>query len=66
MKNYEIVWKCNEWAHYEKLEDKYRKVYTSLFKQCKNLVDLVNRLHTFLSTFFDNGFYPEIISITEV
>ena len=65
MKDYFVVWKCNKWSHYEKLEDKYREVYTSYFKTCENLVDLVNRVHNFLAK-FDNGFYPEIISITEV
>lgn len=65
MKDYIVVWKCNKWGHYEKLEDKYREVSTSHFKQCKNLVDLFNRMLPFLAK-FDNGFYPEIISITEV
>ena len=65
MKNYEIVWKYNKWEHYEKIEDKYRETCTSYFKGCENLVDLFNRLHSFLSK-FDNGFYPEIISITKV
>lgn len=65
MKDYEVVWKCNKWGHYEALEDKYRDVYTSYFKSCENLVVLVNRVHILLSK-YDNGFYPEIISITEV
>lgn len=65
MKNYEVVWKCNKWEHYEKLEDKYRETFTSYFKGCENLIDLFNRMIPFLAK-FDNGFYPEIISITEV
>ena len=65
MKDYLVVWKCNKWEHYEKLEDKYRETYTAYFKGCENLVDLFNRMHHFLAK-FDNGFYPEISSITEV
>lgn len=65
MKDYVVVWKCNKWEHYEKLDDKYREASTSHFEQCKNLVDLFNRMLHFLAK-IDEGFYPEIISITEV
>ena len=65
MKNYEVVWKYNKWEHYEKLDDKYRETFTSYFEKCENLVDLFNKMIPFLAK-FDNGFYPEINSITEV
>ena len=65
MKNYVIVWKCNKWQHYEKLEDKYRETFSTYFKGCENLTDLFNRMIHFLAK-FENGFYLEISSITEV
>ena len=65
MKNYEIVFKYNKWEHFEKLWDKYRETNTEYFMECENLIDLFNKLHSFLSK-FDDGLYPEIISITEV
>lgn len=65
MKDYVVVWECNKFCSHYKLDNKYRKLNESKFDNCHNLAVLFNRINHFLEI-FENGFFPEVISIREV
>ena len=65
MKNYIVVWECNKFACTTKLDIDCRELHESTFNGCYHLADLFNRVGKFMKT-FENGFYPEVISIDEI
>ena len=65
MKDYIVVWECNKFAYHSKLDNEFRKINESKFNGCYHLADLFNRINDFLKI-FENGFFPEVISIKEV
>lgn len=64
MKNYIVLWECNNWASFNKLDAKYRESIESKFNSCCNLADLFNRINKHLEI-LGKDFYPEVIDIRE-
>ena len=65
MKDYIVVWECNKFSYHSKLGNEFRKINESKFDGCYHLADLFNRINDFLKI-FENGFFPEGISIREI
>lgn len=66
MKNYIVVWECNNWASHYQLKTENRHLIETHFNNCYHLADLFNSINEFLETFKSGGFYPEVITIKEI
>lgn len=55
MKTYVVVWECNKWGHFQKLEPDCRT---------SHIADLFNKLNAFLLT-FQADYFPEVTMLYE-